>query len=40
MEIGIVCATMGLVLASLAGGPVARYLILRYRLEAPPRNGF
>ena len=35
MEIGIVCATMGLVLASLAGGPVARFLIQRYRLEAP-----
>jgi len=27
MEIDIVCATMGLVLASLAGGPVARFLI-------------
>ena len=36
MEIGVVCATMGLVLASLAGGPVARFLIKRYRLEAPP----
>ena len=34
MEIGLVCATMGLVLASLAGGPVARFLIKRYRLEA------
>ncbi|MGB8434433.1 MAG: sodium/glutamate symporter [Burkholderiales bacterium] len=31
-EFGIVCATMGLVLASLAGGPVARYLIARHRL--------
>jgi len=30
MEIGVVCATMGLVLASLAGGPVARLLIQRY----------
>ena len=34
MEIGLVCATMGLVLASLAGGPVARFLVKRYRLEA------
>jgi ESS family glutamate:Na+ symporter len=33
MEIGIVCATMGLVLASLAGGPVARYLIKRHGVE-------
>lgn len=36
MEIGVVCATMGLVLASLAGGPVARFLIRRYRLAAAP----
>jgi ESS family glutamate:Na+ symporter len=34
MELGIVCATMGLVLASLAGGPVARFLIQHHRLEA------
>ncbi|APO67364.1 sodium/glutamate symporter protein [Rhizobium gallicum] len=34
MEIGVVCATMGLVLASLAGGPVARFLIQRYQLKA------
>ena len=40
MEIGVVCATMGLVLASLAGGPIARYLIQRHRLEAPRHNGF
>ena len=40
MEIGIVCATMGLVLASLAGGPIARYLIQRHRLEAPRHTGF
>ena len=40
MEIGVVCATMGLVLASLAGGPVARFLIQRYRLEAPPEQLF
>lgn len=40
MEIGVVCATMGLVLASLAGGPVARFLIQRHRLEAPPEKLF
>jgi len=40
VEIGIVCATMGLVLASLAAGPVARFLIQRYRLEAEPEGGF
>lgn len=38
MEIGVVCATMGLVLASLAGGPVARFLIRRYRLAAAPEQ--
>jgi ESS family glutamate:Na+ symporter len=32
MEIGIVCATVGLILASLAGGPLARFLIERHRL--------
>jgi glutamate:Na+ symporter, ESS family len=36
MDIGVVCATMGLVLASIAGGPVARFLIQRYRLAARP----
>jgi ESS family glutamate:Na+ symporter len=40
MEIGIVCATMGLVLASLAGGPVARFLIKRHGLEASPEQRF
>ena len=34
MEIGVVCATMGLVLASVAGGPVARFLIQRDRIVA------
>jgi glutamate:Na+ symporter, ESS family len=33
MEIGILCATAGLVLASVAGGPVARFLVDRYRLQ-------
>ncbi|MDX2079622.1 MAG: sodium/glutamate symporter [Terrimicrobiaceae bacterium] len=32
-EIGIACATVGLVLASLMGGPIARLLITRHRLE-------
>ncbi len=38
MEIGVVCATMGLVMASLAGGPIARFLIRRYQLMAPPER--
>lgn len=33
LEIGIACATCGLVLASLMGGPIARILIRRNRLE-------
>jgi ESS family glutamate:Na+ symporter len=33
MEIGIACATFGLILASLMGGPIAKLLITRYRLE-------
>lgn len=32
-EIGIACATFGLVLASLMGGPIANFLIVRHRLE-------
>ena len=32
MEIGIACATVGLVLASLMGGPMAKFLINRYKL--------
>lgn len=32
-EIGIACATCGLVLASLMGGPIARILIKRHHLE-------
>lgn len=36
MEIGIVSATMGLILASFAGGPVARFLIQRYKLQSLP----
>jgi ESS family glutamate:Na+ symporter len=33
MEIGIACATFGLILASLMGGPIAKFLITRYKLE-------
>ena len=32
MEIGIACATFGLILASLMGGPIARFLINRHNL--------
>lgn len=32
-EIGIACATLGLVISSLMGGPIARFLITRHRLE-------
>lgn len=32
MEIGIACATFGLILASLMGGPIAKFLINRHRL--------
>lgn len=35
LEVGVVCATAGLVLASLAGGPVARYLVRRHALAGP-----
>ena len=34
MEIGIASATFGLILASLMGGPIAKLLINRYRLDA------
>ncbi len=33
LEIAIACATMGLVLASLVGGPIARFLIGRHKLK-------
>lgn len=33
MEIGIACATFGLILASLMGGPIAKLLISRYDLK-------
>lgn len=33
MEIGIACATFGLILASSIGGPIAKFLIGRYKLQ-------
>jgi ESS family glutamate:Na+ symporter len=33
MEIGIACATFGLILASLMGGPIAKFLINKYQLK-------
>ncbi len=36
MEIGLACATFGLILASIMGGPIAKYLITRYDLK--PEN--
>jgi len=32
MEIGLACATFGLILASLMGGPIAKFLIVRHKL--------
>ena len=33
MEIGIACATFGLILGGVIGGPIAKYLINHYQLE-------
>ena len=38
MEIGIACATFGLILASLMGGPIAKFLITKHKL-APDAGG-
>ena len=35
MELTMACATAGLVLGSLLGGPIAEFLIRRYQLSAP-----
>ena len=37
MEIGVACATFGLILSSSIGGPIARYLIKRHQLK-PKKN--
>ena len=34
-ELGIATATLGLIVASLLGGPIARYLILKHKPELP-----
>ena len=36
LEVGVLCATAGLVLASVTGGPLAHFLVKRHRLEGPP----
>jgi ESS family glutamate:Na+ symporter len=36
MEIGVASATLGLVMASLVGGPIGRFLIERHRLSGLP----
>lgn len=33
MEVGIACATFGLILGGVIGGPIAKFLITRYRLS-------
>jgi ESS family glutamate:Na+ symporter len=38
MEIGIACATFGLILASLMGGPIAKFLIKRHGLRPTTRG--
>ncbi len=38
LEIGIASATLGLVVASLIGGPIAKYLIGKYKLESEQIN--
>ena len=38
MEIGIACATFGLILASLMGGPIANFLVKRHNLK-PTESG-
>ena len=35
LEIGVLCATGGLVMGSIAGGPTARFLVNRHRLAGP-----
>jgi glutamate:Na+ symporter, ESS family len=36
LEVGIATATLGLVIASLVGGPIAGFLIKRHHLSGPP----
>ena len=39
MEIGIAAATFGLVLASASGGPIAQFLMRRFRVPCPNKAG-
>lgn len=38
LELGIACATFGLVLGGVLGGPIARYLITKYKLESSSKE--
>jgi ESS family glutamate:Na+ symporter len=38
VEVGIAAATMGLILASVLGGPVAKFLIARGKLDTAPQS--
>jgi ESS family glutamate:Na+ symporter len=38
LEVGIATATLGLVIASLVGGPIAGFLIKRHHLSGPPTH--
>lgn len=40
LEIGVAAATFGLVLASLLGGPVAKFLLSRHHIADSPPDGF
>ncbi len=38
LEIGVACATFGLILGGLLGGPIAKFLITRFELETSSEN--
>ncbi len=38
LELGMACATFGLVLGGVLGGPIARYLISKYKLESSSKE--
>lgn len=38
LEIGVAAATLGLVIASLVGGPIAKFLLARYNLSGNPKD--
>ena len=40
MEIGVACATFGLILASLMGGPIAKFLINKHKLQSTEEGGY